>query len=457
MSVVTGVKSQSATLGALKTHKSYADDAKHGESTLLIVSGVGQTNAGNTVTSVVISSQASTLPNLSLEDVLERNGVNDNAQVLLQADDSATLVKIQSNSSGPSNSVVISEGQNQDAQDAIDSIESANAVVVQVETTNNIQTVTVHAADIDTLYTNATMELNDAVNQASSNVLLLKNGWAYTNMESSPLDLPLGPPEQKAGDGWSVWRRAEGEVHEIRDTLTGLWNRLTGQVVDTSPKTPAEITGAFQTHTVDQQILWTSTSTTTLQLSPEGIFTHSRTSLTSSTNILPDVSYVLHSVSSPGRSNTSFSGTAQSNGIQTAALGSQKQLSSIAGDMFGSYRILEDGVTLELQFADGAVEKRLFLKTSEQNLTIGGRRYIDTGDVSSSLLDDLMRMLAETGEGDQRGKWLKALADALRKSTKTLAQAVPEQPVTAEAALLSNEETLQGAHLSTNDEKSSQP
>ncbi len=451
MSSVTSVKVPSVTLAALKAdNKNVGGNESDAEETsTMIVSGTRQVSADTTVTTLVMTSTDSRLPNLSLEDVLERSGVDDNAVVMLESEVDG---EPQGHGSESMAQTVIVESSDEQIQNAIDSLEGADAVVVEVETTNNVQTVTVRAADIDTVYTQATVQGAGNTNQRQSNYLLLRNGWAYTDLKASPLDLPVGPVEQAAGNGWAIWRSVEGGVHEIQDAVTGLWNRLAGLEVDISPKTPADVAGVLSFHTADAQIASTTTTTTTLQLSPEGVFTNTRSSLTTSGNLLPDVSFALHTISSATGKRSNFSGTSQLAGSQTAAVSSQQQLADLAGDMLGAYRVLEDGMTLEMHFADGSVVRRLYLqaKENEENLVVGGQRYFRQRAVDNDLLGNLMRMLTKSGLGaDQRGQWLKGMADAMCNSAKRPdAAPVGEQLMSKNSLPMKDVESLPEIHHS---------
>jgi hypothetical protein len=424
MTTVTGVQGRSTTLAAIKAENHKNDsEASEQSASGVVVTGVRQVSADTSVTTVVLSTADSTLPNLSLDDVLIQSGVDENAEVVLETVGDGSFVEQngKDNLSGANSESAPLEGEQ--LLDAIEAIESADSIVVEVvETADNVQTVTVRAADIDTLYTQATVPLPGASTSGTSNFLLLKNGWAYTNLQSSPLQLPVEPADQSPGDGWVMWRSVEEGVHEIQDAATGIWSRIVGLVVDTSPKSAEDVAGVFKANSFDTQILYTSTTQTTLQLSDQGIFTNTQSSLTTSTTAITDITYALNSRVSPGGRSTSFTGAGQSGGSNTVAIGSSQQMTDIAGNMFGAYRILEDGVTLELRYADGTVDQKLFLKTLGGGLTIDGDQYARSGDVSVDMLDQLMDLLLNSGDSSFRSEWLKAVAEAMRKSAKSLPQ-----------------------------------
>ena len=421
MSTIANTLVRSTTLATLNAAESETSDDAHTEAALLVMSDTRQVSVDTTVTTMVMTSLDSRLPNLSLNDVLEQSGVNDGAHVVLQTDDMEELPADESRGMTPG---VTIQGSQEAVQEVVDALESADAIVVEEETTNNVQSVTVRAADIDTLYTQALVQNSNQAADGHSNILLLNNGWAYTRLQNSPLELPVAPPQDQISEGWAMWRSVEEGVHEIQDAISGVWNRIVGHVVDTSPKTPADVAGVFKSYESDTQLMYTSSSTTTLKLSAEGVFTNTRTSLITSTDALPDVSYVLHTVSSPNGSSASFSGKSESIDGASAVVTDADRLSGVASDMFGAYKILEDGVTLELQFADGSVERNLFLKTQKGDLTVNGRAYDRKSDVSITLLDDLMLLLSGAGELDHRSKWMKSIAESMRKSAKTTSEAM---------------------------------
>ena len=120
----------------------------------------------------------------------------------------------------------------------------------------------------------------------------------------------------------------------------------------------------FSSYSSDTQIIYTSSATTTLQLSPDGVFTNTRTTLTNSNSVLTEsVPYTLHTISAASEGGTNMSAEAATFGDISEITRAPKSLTEIAGDLFGAYRVLEGGVTLELQFADGSVERKLYLKT----------------------------------------------------------------------------------------------
>ena len=414
MSIVSRASSHSSFLPAAKTQSSSDNDSESdSHASVLIVSSVTQVSKDSKVTTELLSSAGSRMSSLSLEDVLQRSGVQDGANVLLLSADEST-----DDMTAPQQMETIvavsdlSESSSEQIQDAIDAIQSSSTVVVEVETTNTEQIVTVRAVDIDTVYTQATVQVADQSNSGSSNFLLLKNGWAYANLQSSPLDLPVGPSEQLPGNGWTLWRSTEDGGHELQDALTGLWNRLIGQVVDTSPKSAQDVEGFYKSFSADEQLIYTSTSTTTLQLSADGVFSKTRSAVVTNDMGLFDVSYTINTFSSAEGHSSGFSGGVQFDGVQMATVVDQQSPASIAGDMFGGFRILEDGITLELQFADGSVEKQLFLEVAEGAVFVGKQDFRRYGAASENLLQELLDMLQNSDTDDVWAKALKALASS---------------------------------------------
>ena len=302
-------------------------------------------------------------------------------------------------------------------------LDAPNTVSVSVETFGSVETVKVLATDIEAVFTQASASPSGEPLSELSNFLLLNNGWAYTALNHSPMDLPVQPPEQlteqQADNNWAPWRLVESNRYEIQDLASGAWFVLTGIKVDTSTKTPAQISGVFQNASVDSQILSTTTSWHTLELSSDGLFTSKRTVLSNSGHLSPDVSFALHTVTSANERSSAFSGIAQNNGLTTAALSNTSaQLSEIAANMFGAFRLLEDGITLEMTFADGTVERQLFLKTTDSDVYMDGKAYLRTGNASATLLADMLQLLSAGDESDKRTEWLDALIKAERTSNQ---------------------------------------
>ncbi|MFK7994299.1 MAG: hypothetical protein AB8B87_09180 [Granulosicoccus sp.] len=416
MAVINSVPIRTTTLGAIKRAGSSGNSAEEdnnrdkSQSPTVISMGTQTVNTQTTVTTVVLTNGNSNLPNLSLEDVLERSGVEQSSQISIETIDVDTL-------SGMNySSAELIDNDANTLRTVVDSIETADAVVVEVETTNNVQTVKVRATDIEAAYTHASAQAAGTPINGFANFLLLRNGWAYTALESSPLDLPVEPPNQQAGDDWAPWRILEDGAHEIQDIASGAWNRLVGQLVDTSPKPLSELAGVFKHSSTDEHLLSTVTSSDTLELSSDGIFTSTRSILASNGLLSTEAGFVSHTVHSAKGSSTTVSNDQTISNASATTDEVRNSLNDVADDMFGSYRLLEDGMTLELSYADGSSERRLFLNTVSGTITIDGKAYYRAADASPYLLDNLLALLMTDGETDKRGEWLKSLADAMRQS-----------------------------------------
>lgn len=333
------------------------------------------------------ASSESSLPNLTLADVLEHQGV-----VLLTSDESTTEEA----------TLIV-------AVDVTDSPEGA------------VESTLVSSADIEALYTNASLDMPGSHFQTSaqtsaqtpgSNILLLKSGWAYLALIRSPLELPTEPHPDAASENWSPWRKTEGGLHEIQDLASGLWSRLVGTLVDTSPKSPEEASGAYGSTQVSSSIGGASTTWHNLELSPEGLFSVSNSTLVSGGHLNPDNSYILQVTNSVAERSSTFSGTASSEGGSSASVGVQnEQLTEHVGDLFGSWEILEDGVTLEMRFADGRVERRLFLKAQESGgLSIDGNTWWRNSDAAPDLLRRLFEILTDPENARGGASWASILA-----------------------------------------------
>jgi len=296
-----------------------------------------------------------------------------------------------------------------------------STMVVEVDTTDTTQTVTVRAADIEAAFTDAHALTDEGVQSGTANFLLLKNGWAYTALQSSPLDLPIGPLNQQAGNGWTLWRELETGVYEVQNSASGEWNRLSGARVDTSPKSTAEVAGAYTHFSSESALLSTSSSTETLQLSSEGVFTSERTSLDSNGLTLQDgSSYITQTVYSPTGREISFSGVSQSDsGSTVGVISNEHLLAEIAGDMFGSFRILEDGMTLELQYADGTTKRQLYLKQLESGaVSIGGEPYVSSHPVQQDLLANLYELLSYSAGDNPKKSMVEAISKVLEQQNR---------------------------------------
>jgi len=321
----------------------------------------------------------SALPNLTLTEVIEQQGV-----VLVTSEDADTA----------STEVIV-------AVDISDAPVAANATTL------------VSGDDIEALYANATLDQPGSGSQSNgSNILLLKSGWAFLGLSRSPLEFPAEPPANSPSQNWSPWRQTVEGLHEIQDVATGIWSALRGTLIDTSPKTTEQSSGAYQSTEVSSNINGASTTWRNLDLAPGGVFSVSNSTLVSGGHLNPDNSYILQVSNSVASRSRSFSGTASSAGGASASIGFQKeQLSQYAGDLFGTWEILEDGVTLELRYADGRVERQLFLQAQDgESLSIDGSSWWRDSDVAPDLLQRRYSILTDPDNARPDESWASVLA-----------------------------------------------
>jgi len=197
----------------------------------------------------------SALPNLTLTEVIEQQGV-----VLVTSEDADTA----------STEVIV-------AVDISDAPVAANATTL------------VSGDDIEALYANATLDQPGSGSQSNgSNILLLKSGWAFLGLSRSPLELPTEPPANSPSQNWSPWRQTVEGLHEIQDVATGIWSALRGTLIDTSPKTTEQSSGAYQSTEVSSNINGASTTWRNLDLAPGGVFSVSNSTLVSGGHLNPD-------------------------------------------------------------------------------------------------------------------------------------------------------------------------
>ena len=201
------------------------------------------------------------------------------------------------------------------------------------------------------------------------NTLLLENGWAFTGPSESPLSLTAGPASGAAGDGWASWRPGGDGARELLGG-DGVWRVLGGIDVDTTPRGVDELAGTYRRLDVAATGWSTITRRSSLVLAADGTFSRARSTTVMGGGIAtPHAPSTLSTWSLEAPELVALDGELGHGDSSGVALVDAAR----DGHLFGTYRSLEDGVTVELRYADGRVERRLLFAVGDDGHVLGTR------------------------------------------------------------------------------------
>ena len=197
------------------------------------------------------------------------------------------------------------------------------------------------------------------------NTLLLASGWAFTGLVESPLSLQSGPTSGSAGDGWAAWRQDGDGAHELL-AEDGLWRALGGIDIDTTPKGAEELAGTYR-HLDAASAGWsTITRHTSLTFAADGTFSRARLTTVAGGGIAtPHAPAAVSTWTLDAPELVAPAGGDTANVVLADA--------ARDGHLFGTYHALEDGVTVELRYVNGHVERRLLFAAGEDRHVLGTR------------------------------------------------------------------------------------
>ena len=238
-------------------------------------------------------------------------------------------------------------------------------------------------------------------------LLLLAGGLARRALADSPLSLVLpdaDPGTWPPDSPWTLWRTGEGGALELADAgAAGGWRAVHGHPIDASPS-PASLHGVHERPSVRGRGPDAPVSTAVLVLDPAGRFARWTQTLSTYASALSAL---------PG---TRF-GAWERSAVET-----------------GAYRLLEDGLTIELTGTGGAVHRELcFVDGGAVHLGERGfRRRDGTADVDALLArTGTERRLVHGGRGD----WLTVAARTAAEAADEAAERKRRDPVAIGAAL----------------------
>lgn len=329
---------------------------------------------------------------------------------------SAAATHVKSNADSTSNQDSFSEAIEllQDAELDIVAEERAEAISA-VDVVSDINYVS--AGDIEGLFYHSQLDVSlVGLDLIESTVLLLKNGWAYRGLRSSPLDLVAPRPEAKAEGHWSHWRNSVGRGYELLDAITQGWEPIPGIKIDTSPREPHEVAGQFTRARTQNWGGTIFTSEQTLTLTEDGKFGTSTSTLASGGGIgslVPNASVAsYHNTDMSGSTTVVTANSHFAGGVTSTAL-SDDRLVELLEDRVGDFELLGDGLSIEFKYANGDVKRELFFHYDD-HVYVDDRSYTLESKSTDGFMLALQAIMMYQSEGVS-SNWLAEIGKALQK------------------------------------------
>ena len=210
--------------------------------------------------------------------------------------------------------------------------------------------------------------------------LLLKDGWAYSELDVPPEDLNVEAARRAYPARWHQWR-AQGKDFYLQDQRTGQWSRL-----DATPIRPLE--AQLDIHLMHRNSfsfggMGSVNTTSWITFSRDGSFERARGVLAGSGVVQSAGGFSGSTASVQDRNGTSSSSSGSySGGGGTAGATSRQQSRSGSADSYGRYKV--SGWVLELDLADGQVQRLLafhpFSDKMRDSIYLGGTTYNSTAE-----------------------------------------------------------------------------
>ena len=244
------------------------------------------------------------------------------------------------------------------AQEAVDRAEAARFKWVTAPGQG------VQDKDIETLLFHGEAEyFGTDITFVEAQYLLLKDGWAYDNLQVPPADLDVAASRQHEPEHWRRWRK-QGDSYQYEKD--GQW-----QAYDATPVRPGkagEILAGTYTYSTSSGTLYTGShvSFSYLTFGKDGSFSRSRYSSSASTNYIDSSTFA----NSDGVVSGVYDGFQDSGTVTVGSTGTGGK----GEERPGHYKI--DGYTIELTGPDGKTERKLFFFwADDKNISVGGTTY----------------------------------------------------------------------------------
>lgn len=205
--------------------------------------------------------------------------------------------------------------------------------------------------------------------------LLLKDGWAYSELNVPPEDLDVDAARRLYPARWHKWR-AQGKDIYLQDQRTGQWSRLDASYI--RPLEPQLDLHLIYRNSVSFGGMGSYNTTNWITFKPDGTFERARGILAGSGVVqgAGGFSGSTTSIQDRNGSSSASSGTYSSGG-GTAGAYSRQQSRAGSLDTYGKYKV--SGYTLELDLANGQIQRLLafhpFFDKLRDSAYIGGTTY----------------------------------------------------------------------------------
>ena len=244
------------------------------------------------------------------------------------------------------------------AQEAVDRAEAARFKWVTAPGQG------VQDKDIETLLFHGEAEyFGTDITFVEAQYLLLKDGWAYDNLQVPPADLDVAASRRHEPEHWRRWRKQGDNYQYEKD---GQW-----QAYDATPVRPGkagETLAGTYTYSTSSGTLYTGShvSFPYLTFGKDGSFSRSGYSSSASTNYIDSSTFA----NSDGVVSGVYDGFQDSGTVTVGSTGTGGK----GEERPGHYKI--DGYTIELTGPDGKTERKLFFFwADDKNISVGGTTY----------------------------------------------------------------------------------
>ena len=244
------------------------------------------------------------------------------------------------------------------AQEAVDRAEAARFKWVTAPGQG------VQDKDIETLLFHGEAEyFGTDITFVEAQYLLLKDGWAYDNLQVPPADLDVAASRRHEPEHWRRWRKQGDNYQYEKD---GQW-----QAYDATPVRPGkagETLAGTYTYSTSSGTLYTGShvSFSYLTFGKDGSFSRSRYSSSASSNYIDSSTFA----NSEGVVSGVYDGFQDSGTVTVGSTGTGGK----GEERPGHYKI--DGYTIELTGPDGKTERKLFFFwADDKNISVGGTTY----------------------------------------------------------------------------------
>ena len=270
-------------------------------------------------------------------------------------------------------------------------------------------------------------------------VMLLNNGMAYIDLTSPPGSLILPDTLENTDSRWTTWRQDESGAIYLAKPDSELESLLVGEEIDLTPLKNEDVAGL---HTKMTAVTYGATMVTTwsdIKFNLDGTFEQASSVLTTTgsagTMLLDTFTASFHQHTASGSSDI-ISGKSELIGLGDAvvqAAGSTYQ--SPNKHLYGSYNLLEDGLTIEMHYANGVVKRELFYQSN--NYVNFETNSYKTQQYGEQYLEDILNFTQRLESGS-RVIWLSLVADSVMDNARKAGVGPHQSPTTAKNSFLSD-------------------